>query len=127
MNVCNNQLDHTSSARAPGVIHNKHLMFTRKECPYPAAGAQFSGQNLQPAKSLVRKRPSVIAHACPQGSNHNERWLRRCGSTAHRHVYSHKTEATKDNYETRFRRQTNDSLCPPAGSKKQLWYALATG
>ena len=72
VNVCNNQLDHTSSACAPDLIHNEHLMFTRKEWPYPAAGALFSGQKMQTAKSLLRKRPSAIAHACPQGSNHKK-------------------------------------------------------
>ena len=80
-----------------------------------------------------------MAHAHPQESNHKKRQLRLCAAqqlafvckaaaqSQPDHVHSRKAEATNDSHEKRFRRQTIDSLRPPAGSKKQLWYALATG
>ena len=79
-----------------------------------------------------------MAHAHPQGGNHKkdsyafsvqqlEFVCKAAAQSQPDRVHSRKAEATNDSHETRFRRQTIDSLRPPAGSKKQLWYALATG
>ena len=79
-----------------------------------------------------------MAHAHPQGCNHKKdsyafavqqlEFVRKAAAQSQPdRVHSRKAEATNDSHETRFRRQTIDSLRPPAGSKKQLWYALATG
>ena len=91
--------------------------------------------------SQVNRKKATIGDGSrpPTGKQSQKRQLRPCAvqqlafvrkaaaQSQPDHVHSCKAEATTDSYETRFRRQTIDSLRPQAGSKKQLWYALATG